>query len=73
MEWTKDSEDGPSVNTTLNFDKGRVLRVPRHEGMSGSGVKPHSLLNLGTRWGEWSNARSGRFATGEKAPPVPTE
>jgi len=35
------------------------------------GIAPH-ILNLSTRWGEWSASQSGRFTHGEE-PPVPIQ
>jgi hypothetical protein len=32
-----------------------------------AGIAP-LILDLGTRWGEWSNSRAGRFTPRERAP-----
>jgi hypothetical protein len=38
-----------------------VLKVPRHADVLGSGGIAPRILDLGTRWGEWSAPRSSRF------------
>ena len=38
VEWTEDSEGGPSMNATLNVSKSGVLHVQRHQGVCECGV-----------------------------------
>jgi len=41
--------------------------TPRHEDVLGSGGIAPCILDLGTRWGDWSSSRSGRFIPRERA------
>jgi hypothetical protein len=42
--------------------------APRHEGVLGSTGTAPRILDLGTRWSEWSASRPGRFTPRERAP-----
>jgi hypothetical protein len=50
--------------------KGKVVSVlnqaPRHEYRGSGGIAPR-ILDLGTRWGEWSASGPGRFTPSERA------
>jgi hypothetical protein len=62
------------LNYTLKVKKVKVKLSPcfnwalRHEGVLGSGgIAPH-ILDLGTRWSEWSASRPGRFFSRKRPP-----
>jgi hypothetical protein len=64
----------PTNVTDLNIDGKSKVKQSRYMSwrrLGGEEVQFLLILDLGTRWGEWSASRPGRALSPGKGPPVP--
>jgi hypothetical protein len=57
------------MKLTVRYIKAKAVPLHAMKALGGRGVYLLLILNLGTRWGEWSESRPGRaLAPGKRTP-----